>query len=96
MKCVICLKNEGVLNNEELEMLQGVFSLDTKVAREVMVPRTDAFMIDINDTVEENVNKVLSENYSRIPVYNEDKDKVVGILHTKNLLKLPINSALII
>ncbi|MFS0953063.1 CNNM domain-containing protein, partial [Enterococcus thailandicus] len=65
------LENEGVLNNEELEMLQGVFSLDTKVAREVMVPRTDAFMIDINDTVEENVNKVLSENYSRIPVYNE-------------------------
>ena len=43
-----------------------------------MVPRTDAFMIDINDTVEENVNKVLSENYSRIPVYNgEDKDKVL-------------------
>ena len=81
------LENEGVLNNEELEMLQGVFSLDTKVAREVMVPRTDAFMIDINDTVEENVNEVLSENYSRIPVYNEDKDKVVGILHTKNLLK---------
>ncbi len=52
-----------------------------------MVPRTDAFMIDINDSVEENVNEVLSENYSRIPVYNEDKDKVVGILHTKNLLK---------
>ena len=81
------LETEGVLNNEELEMLQGVFSLDTKVAREVMVPRTDAFMIDINDSVEDNVNEVLSENYSRIPVYNEDKDKVVGILHTKNLLK---------
>lgn len=81
------LETEGVLDNEELEMLQGVFSLDTKVAREVMVPRTDAFMIDINDSVEENVNEVLSENYSRIPVYNEDKDKVVGILHTKNLLK---------
>lgn len=81
------LETEGVLNNEELEMVQGVFSLDTKVAREVMVPRTDAFMIDINDSVEDNVNEVLSENYSRIPVYNEDKDKVVGILHTKNLLK---------
>ncbi|OTP09483.1 hemolysin [Enterococcus sp. 10A9_DIV0425] len=81
------LETEGVLNNEELEMLQGVFSLDTKVAREVMVPRTDAFMIDISDSVEENVNEVLSENYSRIPVYNGDKDKVVGILHTKNLLK---------
>lgn len=81
------LETEGVLDNDELEMLQGVFSLDTKVAREVMVPRTDAFMIDINDTIEENINEVLSENFSRIPVYDEDKDKVVGVLHTKNLLK---------
>jgi putative hemolysin len=68
-------------------MLQGVFSLDSKVAREVMVPRTDAFMIDINDPVLENVDEVLSESFSRIPVYNEDKDKVIGVLHTKNLLK---------
>ncbi len=52
-----------------------------------MVPRTDAFMIDINDTVEENVNKVLSENYSRILSITKTKIKVVGILHTKNLLK---------
>ncbi|MBL1225204.1 hemolysin family protein [Enterococcus sp. BWR-S5] len=81
------LETEGVLENEELEMLQGVFSLDTKVAREVMVPRTDAFMINIEDDIDENINLVLSENYSRIPVYNDDKDKVVGILHTKNLLK---------
>lgn len=81
------LESEGVLDNDELEMLQGVFSLDTKVAREVMVPRTDAFMIDIEDNINENVEAVLAQNYSRIPVYREDKDKVIGILHTKNLLK---------
>ena len=81
------LETEGVLDNDELEMLQGVFSLDTKVAREVMVPRTDAFMIDIDDDVHENIDLILSENYSRIPVYNEDKDKIIGVLHTKNLLK---------
>ncbi|MBP2098535.1 hemolysin family protein [Enterococcus rivorum] len=81
------LETEGVLDNDELEMLQGVFSLDTKVAREVMVPRTDAFMIDIDDDVQENIDFILSENYSRIPVYNEDKDKIIGVLHTKNLLK---------
>lgn len=81
------LEAEGVLDSDELEMLQGVFSLDNKVAREVMVPRTDAFMIDINDPIEENIDSVLSENYSRIPVYDEDKDKVVGVLHTKTLLK---------
>lgn len=81
------LETEGVLDNDELEMLQGVFSLDTKVAREVMVPRTDAFMIDILDGTDENIEKVLSENYSRIPIYEEDKDKVIGVLHTKTLLK---------
>lgn len=48
----------------------------------------DVFMIDINDIVEENVNKVLLENYLRIFVYNEDKDKVVGIFYIKNLLKV--------
>lgn len=81
------LESEGVLDNDELEMLQGVFSLDTKVAREVMVPRTDAFMINIEDDIQENIHAILSENYSRIPVYNEDKDKIIGVLHTKNLLK---------
>ncbi|MHC5375475.1 hemolysin family protein [Enterococcus sp. LJL120] len=81
------LETEGVLDNDELEMLQGVFSLDTKVAREVMVPRTDAFMLDIEDDVKENIEKALNENFSRIPLYQEDKDKVIGILHTKNLLK---------
>ncbi|MFQ7234173.1 MAG: hemolysin family protein, partial [Enterococcus hulanensis] len=81
------LETEGVLDNDEIEMLQGVFSLDTKVAREVMVPRTDSFMIDINDPVMENIDDILNESYSRIPVYDEDKDKVVGVLHTKALLK---------
>lgn len=81
------LETEGIFEEDELEMLQGIFSLDTKVAREVMVPRTSAFMVDINDSVEEILTEILAENYSRIPVYNEDKDKVVGILHTKNLLK---------
>ena len=49
------LENEGDLDLSELEMVQGVFNLDTKVAREVMVPRTDAFMIDIDDSVKENI-----------------------------------------
>ncbi len=68
-------------------MLQGVFSLDTKVAREVMVPRTDAYMVDINDNVGEIIEDILKQNYSRIPIFDEEKDKVIGILHTKNLLK---------
>jgi len=81
------METEGVFEDEELSMLQGVFSLDTKVAREVMVPRTDAYMVDINDNVGEIIEDILKQNYSRIPIFDEEKDKVIGILHTKNLLK---------
>src|SRR5699024_1178548 len=81
------METEGVFEEDELEMLQGIFSLDTKVAREIMVPRTDAFMVDIDDSIENILKEVLSQNFSRIPVYKDDKDKVVGILHTKKLLK---------
>lgn len=78
--------SEETLDAEEIEMLQGVFSLDELMAREVMVPRTDAFMIDINDDTQENIQEILKQNFSRIPVYNDDKDKIIGVLHTKRLL----------
>ena len=68
-------------------MLQGIFSLDELMAREVMVPRTDAFMIDIEDNTQENIQAILKESFSRIPVYEDDKDKIIGVIHTKNLLK---------
>lgn len=78
--------SEETLGAEEIEMLQGVFSLDELMAREVMVPRTDSFMIDINDDTQDNIQEILKQNFSRIPVYDDDKDKIIGILHTKRLL----------
>lgn len=79
--------SEETLDAEEIEMLQGIFSLDEMMAREVMVPRTDAFMIDINNDVQSNIEGILSQNFSRVPVYDDDKDRVVGVLHTKRLLE---------
>lgn len=78
--------SEATLDAEEIGMLQGVFSLDETMAREVMVPRTDAFMVDINDDTTEIIRAILKENFSRIPVYDGDKDKVIGLIHTKNIL----------
>lgn len=82
----ILTKHETSLDAEEIEMLQGVFSLDEMMAREVMVPRTDAFMVDINDDSSAIVAAILKENFSRIPVYDGDKDKVIGLIHIKQLL----------
>lgn len=80
-------KDETALDEEERNMLTGIFSLDELVAREIMVPRTDAFMIDINDDTRESIENILNEAYSRVPVYDDDKDNILGILHTKKLLK---------
>lgn len=80
-------RNDGAIDLEEFSMLQGVLSLDTKLAREVMVPRTDTFMIDIDDDVEEIWHDILENSYSRIPIYEGDKDSVIGILHVKDVLK---------
>ncbi|HHU3813506.1 TPA: hemolysin family protein [Streptococcus agalactiae] len=79
--------SEETLDAEEIEMLEGIFSLDEMMAREVMVPRTDAFMIDINNDAQSNIEGILSQNFSRVPVFDDDKDRVVGVLHTKRLLE---------
>jgi len=77
----------GVLETDEYEMLEGIITLNKKMAREVMVPRTDAFMIDICADNDQNIDAILAQPFSRIPVYRDDKDQVVGVVHIKNLLK---------
>ncbi|KHO12727.1 putative hemolysin [Latilactobacillus curvatus] len=80
-------KSAGVLETDEYEMLEGIITLNKKMAREVMVPRIDAFMIDICADNDQNIDAILAQPFSRIPVYRDDKDQVVGVVHIKNLLK---------
>ncbi len=80
-------RESGSFDMDELDMMEGVLSLDTKIAREVMVPRTDTVMMDIDADYHENLRKVIDSPYSRIPIYKEEKDNVIGILHMKTLLK---------
>ena len=75
---------DGTINAEELEMIKGVFQLDDKIAREIMTPRTATFVIDVNTPKEKVADLLLSENYTRIPVYQEDYDTIIGILNIKD------------
>lgn len=78
--------DEGVLEVEEKELIHKVFEFgDTKVS-EVMTPRTDIFSIDIEEKPEEIFLKCKDTLFSRIPVYEESLDKIVGILYIKDLL----------
>ncbi len=80
-------RNNGELDNDDFEMIDGVISMHDKMAREVMVPRIDAFMIDITNDNNRSIDDILQMDYSRVPIYHEDKDKVIGIVHIKNLIK---------
>ncbi|GLC30779.1 hemolysin family protein [Clostridium omnivorum] len=78
-------EENGVLNQTEKEMIDGIFEFDNTLAKEVMTPRTDVFAIDIDTPIDEIINQVIEEQYSRVPVYEEDIDNVIGILYMKDL-----------
>ena len=89
LKAVVAAStDEGVVEEEEREMIQGVLEMTDKPAREVMVPRVQVVALAADATLEEAVALVLDRGHSRIPVYNETIDNVVGILYAKDLLKV--------
>lgn len=79
-------RNDGVIDTNEFNMMRGVLSLDSKYVKEIMVPRVDTFMIDIENDLLENIELLIDQSYSRIPVYKEDKDNIVGIITLKDVL----------
>lgn len=80
-------ENEGVLEEEESEMVQSALEFDEKSAFEVLTPRVDMLALDIDDDFETNKNKILAERYSRVPVYKENLDNILGILYTRDYLE---------
>lgn len=75
----------GVINEIEKNMIDGIFEFDDTLAKEIMTPRTNVFALDINTPVEELIDQVLEEQYSRIPVYENDIDNIIGVLYMKDL-----------
>lgn len=77
---------KGVIESEEKEMINNVFDLGDSVAKDIMVPRIDMVFIDINATFEEILEVFRKERYTRLPVYEDTTDNVVGIINIKDLL----------
>ncbi len=82
--------NGGVLNETEKDMLHNMFKFSDLTAKQVMIPRTDMVCIPIDMSLED-LNKLAAESqYTRYPVYDEDIDDIVGIVHVKDLYSLSI------
>lgn len=76
-------QEQGIINPTERQMIDGIIGFDDVLAEEVMTARTEVFMIDI-DNVEEDFETLMQMRYSRIPVYEDDIDNIIGILYIKD------------
>src|SRR4051812_24226127 len=81
-------KETGALDSTEHELIQNVFDFNERVVKNIMVPRTKISGIDINTGKEELLEILITEGYSRMPVYDDVIDKIVGVVHAKDILPL--------
>ncbi len=78
----------GVFNKTEQELISSIFEFSTTTAKEIMVPRTDMIAVEMNTPREKLIWVVTEEGYSRMPVFKEMIDNIVGIIYTKDLISL--------
>ncbi|MDR1778497.1 MAG: hemolysin family protein [Clostridiales Family XIII bacterium] len=76
----------GLINEAGKEMITSIFEFDDKLAYEIMTPRTDVYMANINDKLEEYVDEMLKTRFSRIPYFDKDNDDIIGVLYMKDFI----------
>lgn len=78
--------DSGLLEEQERDMLEGILDFNEKSAGQVMTPRTEVFLIDAGQPLKDQMGQALNEKYSRIPVYRDEIDNIIGILYLKDYL----------
>ncbi|MFJ5673273.1 hemolysin family protein [Bacillus safensis] len=78
---------KGEINQSEYKYVNKIFEFDNRVAREIMIPRTEISAIEIEQTLEDVTHYMLNERYTRYPVIKEDKDHVIGVINSKDVFK---------
>jgi CBS domain containing-hemolysin-like protein len=81
-------QEEGLLEVGERRMIHRIFDLGETLAREIMVPRIDVMALDVQTPLEEALDALLRSGYSRVPVFDETVDNVLGLLYAKDLLRV--------
>jgi CBS domain containing-hemolysin-like protein len=76
----------GEINKNELKYVNNIFEFDERIAKEIMVPRTEMVSISIDDTFKDIMDIVKTENYTRYPVVEGDKDNILGFINVKEFL----------
>ena len=79
-------EKEGSLQEEESEIIQSIFDFKDKNVREIMMPRVDMVAIDSSSSIDDVMDLISDKQFSKVPVYKENIDKIVGIIYAKDLL----------
>ena len=79
---------KGIMESEKTEMLQNVFGLGQTFVREIMIPRSDMILFDVKTTLDVAMDTFIKSRYSRIPVYEDDDDNIIGVVHQKDIFDL--------
>lgn len=85
-------EEQGLIDEDEGDMIEGIFDLKQTVAREVMIPRTHIVAVPHDCSRELVLTTIIQSGHSRIPVYKENLDHIVGIIYAKDLLPLWLNN----
>lgn len=82
----------GTIDNHEATMLQNFFGFANTVVREIMVPRTEIFMVNVEENINELADMIISSGHTRIPVYRDNVDNIIGVINAKDVLKVIKNN----
>jgi CBS domain containing-hemolysin-like protein len=80
-------EQEGIVEQEEREMIHGILEMTDKSVREVMVPRVDIVAVEATDSIADVIKVVIEYGFSRIPIYEDNVDNIVGVVYAKDLLR---------
>ncbi len=81
-------KEEGIIEKTEQKMIFSIFEFGDTLVREVMTPRVDIISLSVESTLDDVLKCIMNSNHSRIPIYENNIDNIIGILYIKDLFKI--------
>lgn len=81
-------KESGALDTAEHELIKNVFDFNERIVKNIMVPRNKISAVEMDCPVDEFLEKITLEGYSRIPIYDDNIDRIIGVVHTKDILPI--------
>ncbi len=76
----------GEINQAEYKYVNNIFEFDNRIAKEIMVPRTEIIGLHVENSLADHINIIRNEKYTRYPVFGEDKDEIIGMVNVKDFL----------